>query len=65
MNCHVLQTDLITAEMYANIKSALLRKGKPIPENDIWIAAFACQYNLPLYTADKHFEEIGEIILHK
>lgn len=62
-NCKILQTDITTADIYGNIKAALAKKGKPIPENDIWIGAAALQYNLPLYTTDGHFDEIDGIIL--
>lgn len=61
--CTVLFIDEGTSENYAVIKAALLNKGKPIPENDIWIAATAMQYNLPIYTIDKHFSEIEGISL--
>ncbi|EHQ25086.1 type II toxin-antitoxin system VapC family toxin [Mucilaginibacter paludis] len=56
--CNVLIADKETANHYAQIKTALLQKGKPIPENDIWIAAVAQQYDLKLHTKDKHFKEI-------
>ena len=61
--CFVLFADQETANFYALIKSDLLKKGKPIPENDIWIAAIAKQYDLTLYTQDKHFIEIDGIAL--
>lgn len=61
--CRVLFADHGTAENYAIIKTALFSKGKPIPENDIWIAATAIQHQLPLYTADKHFGAIEGISL--
>jgi predicted nucleic acid-binding protein len=32
------------------IKAALRKKGKPIPENDIWIAAIALRNNLAIVT---------------
>jgi len=54
----VLNADDNTANHYALIKSALLKKGKPIPENDIWIAAVAVQYELTLITRDNHFKEV-------
>ncbi len=63
LKCIVLDTGYTTAENYAVIKTALLNKGKPIPENDIWIAATAMQYQLPLYTHDKHFAEVEGIRL--
>jgi tRNA(fMet)-specific endonuclease VapC len=61
--CIVLYTDATTADKYAIIKTALLHKGKPIPENDIWIAATAMHYEIPLYTFDGHFEEVEGIEL--
>ncbi|MBO9565023.1 MAG: type II toxin-antitoxin system VapC family toxin [Niastella sp.] len=63
LKCTVLSADQTTAESCAKVKTALLKKGKPIPENDIWIAATALQYNLPLYTNDKHFSEVDNIVL--
>lgn len=63
LRCNVLNADHGTAENYAIIKTALLKKGKPIPENDIWIAATALQHQLPLYTNDKHFNEVNSLAL--
>jgi tRNA(fMet)-specific endonuclease VapC len=60
-DCNILIADDETANNYALIKTELLNKGKPIPENDIWIAAVAKQYNLTLITRDKHFKEIAAI----
>jgi tRNA(fMet)-specific endonuclease VapC len=54
----VLVADDETANNYALIKTSLLSKGKPIPENDIWIAAIAKQYRFVIITNDKHFNEI-------
>jgi len=62
-NCNVLIADAETAETYARIKAALLQKGKPIPENDIWIAATALQYGMRLVTRDNHFTEIEKLQL--
>ena len=62
-NCIALHPDGMTADIYGSIKAALMKKGKPIPENDIWIAAMAQQYNLPLFTTDKHFAEVESIAL--
>ena len=38
-------------------------KGKPIPTNDIRIAAIAIQNGLTLATQDKHFSEIQELAI--
>jgi len=32
-----------------------------IPQNDIWIAAIAQQYDLTLVTRDEHFREVGQL----
>ena len=60
---NVLQIDEATTVAYGNIKTALRKKGKPVPENDIWIAAIAKRFNLIVVSRDKHFKEIEEILL--
>jgi tRNA(fMet)-specific endonuclease VapC len=54
----VLGCDGTTAQWYGEIKNSLRAKGRPIPENDIWIAAIAKQYDLALFTRDAHFAEV-------
>lgn len=54
----VLVCDLMTARIYGQIKNRLREKGRPIPENDIWLGAIAKQYDLALATRDDHFKEI-------
>jgi len=44
-----------TAYHYGHLKHWLGQRGQPIPENDIWIAALAQQYELTLVSRDKHF----------
>jgi predicted nucleic acid-binding protein len=55
----VLPVDQTTAEQYARIKLDLKRAGKPIPTNDLWIAATAMQHHLCLVTGDAHFRHIS------
>ena len=50
---------------YAEIKLELKKKGKPIPDNDIWIAACAHAHGLSVATFDHHFSEISQIELVK
>jgi len=57
----VLACDLGTAREYGEIKGALQEKGRPIPENDIWIAAIARQHGLTLVTRDEHFKEVEHL----
>jgi tRNA(fMet)-specific endonuclease VapC len=54
----VLDCNTNTARQYGSIKHQLRTEGKPIPENDIWIAALTMQYQLTLITRDKHFQEV-------
>jgi tRNA(fMet)-specific endonuclease VapC len=56
--CTVIGTDAGTARSYGLIKAQLKRKGRPIPQNDIWIAACALQHGLVLATRDGHFEDV-------
>ena len=60
-NSALLPCDLETAKNYGIIKNSLKIRGKPIPENDIWIAAVAKQYQLILVSRDAHFREVEEI----
>lgn len=53
----VLACDSETARYYGRIKSQLREAGRPIPENDIWIAAQ--QHDLTLISRDTHFDEVG------
>ncbi len=59
----LLLHDLETADYYAWIVKKLKAKGRPIPTNDIWIAANAMKHGLALYSFDNHFEEIDGLLL--
>ncbi len=54
----VLGCDAETARRYGEVKNGLWQRGRPIPENDIWIAAIALQYDLTLVARDAHFGEV-------
>jgi tRNA(fMet)-specific endonuclease VapC len=54
--------DETTAEFYADILTLLRKKGKPIPTNDMWIAAVAFQHGLKLFSKDRHFDNIPGLI---
>ena len=58
---NVLYIDEASARAYGNIKASLRKKGTPIPENDIWIAALAHRSELIIVTRDSHFKEIESI----
>lgn len=59
----VLPSDTATALHYAEIAVALERKGTPIPENDIWIAAVAMECSMPLAARDAHFQNVDGLEL--
>ena len=50
-----------TAEYYAVVYGNLRRKGRPIPTNDMWIAATALEHGLALLTLDQHFQEVENL----
>jgi predicted nucleic acid-binding protein len=52
-----------TAQHYARIWSDLRDRARPIPNNDIWIAASALEHGLPLLTLDRHFAEIAGLLV--
>lgn len=45
----------ITADYYAKVFQALKEKGRPIPQNDMWIAASALEHGADIVTYDPHF----------
>jgi tRNA(fMet)-specific endonuclease VapC len=47
-----------TADMYAAIRHGLRLRGRPIPENDLWIAALARQHSLEIVSQDPHFDHV-------
>ena len=54
----LLPVTLVTAERFGRIAAALRRKGRPLPTNDIWIAAHAMESGADLLSFDGHFEQI-------
>jgi predicted nucleic acid-binding protein len=58
-DCMVLDVTEPTTHHYAEISLELKRKGKPIPTNDLWIAALCRQHSLPLLSQDRHFDLVA------
>jgi tRNA(fMet)-specific endonuclease VapC len=54
----MLFPDQSTTEHFGQIKAELSKLGKPIPDNDLWIAAIARQHGLPVATRDAHFTHV-------
>jgi predicted nucleic acid-binding protein len=57
----VLDVDEEAAQIYAEIVVAQRRAGKPVPTNDLWIAALAARVGAPVLTYDGHFAAIARI----
>lgn len=47
-----------TAHLFGIVKNTLKQAGRPIPINDVWIAAHALESGAELVTYDKHFANI-------
>ncbi len=63
---HLPQFDVLnvtdeTAAVYAELRVALKRLGRPIPANDAWIAALALQHELAVLTRDEHFDSVPNL----
>ena len=50
-----------TASSYADIRLELKETGRPIPANDLWIAAIARQHALPVLSRDSHFDAVRDL----
>lgn len=57
----LLLPDRSTSELYGQVKAELAGIGRLIPDNDIWIAATARQFDLPLVTRDGHFAAVPSL----
>jgi tRNA(fMet)-specific endonuclease VapC len=57
----VLDIQEETTQHYAAIGLELKKKGRPIPANDVWIAALCRQHALPLLSRDRHFDVVAGI----
>ena len=54
----ILQIGLRTAESSAEIRGELRAAGRPIPTNDLWIAALAREHQSSLLSRDAHFDVV-------
>ena len=52
----------VTADRYSRIMASLRAKGRPIPTNDVWIAAHAIETDADLVSADSHFGRIDQVV---
>jgi len=52
----VVPVTMATSGRFSRIAAALKRRGKPIPTNDMWIAAQAMETGAELLSFDRHYE---------
>ena len=57
----ILDVDDDAATQYAELIFDLRRAGRPLPTNDIWIAALAIRDGAAVLTYDKHFEQMRRV----
>jgi tRNA(fMet)-specific endonuclease VapC len=57
----VLPPDEQTTFFYAETYAYLRKKGKPIPTNDLWIAALVIQHQLVLLDRDSDFDSLPQL----
>ena len=56
-----LDVDAEVGRHYAEIVVDLRRAGRPIPTNDVWIAATAARHGATILSADVHFEAVTRV----
>jgi tRNA(fMet)-specific endonuclease VapC len=57
-NVRLLPVTWDTADLFGLISATLRKKGRPIPTNDIWIAAHAMEASADLLSSDPHFGHV-------
>ena len=57
----LLVVDDETTQNYARVREALRAKGRPLPENDVWIAALCLQHDRTLITRDSDFGHVASL----
>ncbi|MBR4614570.1 MAG: PIN domain-containing protein [Kiritimatiellae bacterium] len=50
-----------TTDLYAMVFRSLREAGRPIPVNDIWLAAQALEHGAVLVSRDRHFEAVANL----
>lgn len=56
-----LAVDASVAQIFGEMTAALRKAGRPLPTNDIWIAATAARHGATVLTYDDHFTHIPRV----
>ncbi len=59
---YILASDEQTTFFYADIYASLRKRGRPIPTNDIWIAALCIQHGFILFDRDSDFDHVLQLV---
>lgn len=51
-----------TTDYFAEIYHDLKSRGRPIPQNDLWIAALAAEHGITILSRDTHFDHVRGIV---
>jgi predicted nucleic acid-binding protein len=63
LSVRAIYPDDTTTRLYAGVYRQLRSQGTPIPTNDMWIAAVAMQHDLMVYSRDRHFQHLPQLVL--
>jgi predicted nucleic acid-binding protein len=61
LDIDVVDVTRSVASKYGLIYLSLIRKGRKIPLNDVWIAACCMEVGATLLTRDRHFDHVEQI----
>jgi len=64
-NVQILTIEVSTTTYYATIYKELRKKGKPIPTNDMWIAAICLEQDATVATLDGHFSYVSSLKIYE
>jgi len=60
----IVPYDFRVCETYADLKARLVKAGKVVADNDLWIAACAVRHSIRLISNNRaHFEKIPDLVL--
>lgn len=57
----VLPVTEATTIAYARLRATLKKAGRPIPANDVWIAALAVEHRHDVLSRDEHFDDVPDL----
>jgi len=61
LKIQIIDVDLSVARKYGTIFLELVKKGRKIPINDVWVAACCMEVGGTLLTRDRHFNDVDQI----